>query len=98
MKITSWGTNVMLMLVPAFAVNSQNPAQHDWENELVIGINKESARAHAIPYATIQEATKDLRLKSPYLLDLNGTWRFNWVTSIGGWKTYCFRQTPNGCR
>ena len=69
----------MLLLLPAFAAFSQNPTPHDWENELVIGINKESARAHSIPYASIQQASEDLRLNSPYLLDLNGTWRFNWV-------------------
>ena len=53
--------------------------QHDWENEQVIGINKESAHNHYVPYQNIEEAVKDVPYNSPYYLDLNGTWKFNWV-------------------
>ncbi len=70
---------LVIFLLPAITLMSQQAVQNDWENELVIGINKESPRAHAIHYATIKEASEDVRLHSPYLLDLNGTWRFNWV-------------------
>jgi beta-galactosidase len=70
---------LVFFLLPALTCFGQQAAPHDWENEQVIGINKEPARAHGIPYASIQQASEDLRLNSPYLLDLNGTWRFNWV-------------------
>ncbi len=48
---------LVIFLLPAITLMSQQAVQNDWENELVIGINKESARAHAIPYATIKEAS-----------------------------------------
>ncbi len=53
--------------------------QHDWENEQVIGINKESAHNHYVPYQSIQQAISDIPYNSPYVVDLNGTWKFNWV-------------------
>ena len=70
---------LLLALLPTLIVNGQDAAQHDWENEQIIGINKEPARAHSIPYASIQQASEDISLHSPYLLNLNGTWSFNWV-------------------
>ena len=60
---------LVIFLLPAITLISQQTVQNDWENELVIGINKESPRAHAIPYATIKEASEDVRLHSPYLLE-----------------------------
>ena len=54
-------------------------AQHDWENELIIGINKKAAHSHYFPYKTVQQAVTDIKLNSSYILDLNGTWKFNWV-------------------
>ncbi len=54
-------------------------AQEDWQNEQVIGINKEAAHNHCVPYKTIKQAINDIRLYSPLVLDLNGTWKFNWV-------------------
>ena len=70
---------LVFLLFSALSTFGQKPAQHDWENEQVIGINKEPARAHSIPYASIQQASEDFSLRSPYVLDLNGTWNFHWV-------------------
>ncbi len=58
-------------------------AQNDWENEQVIGINKEAAHSYYVPYATIEQAVADVKLNSPLVLDLNGTWKFNWVKHPG---------------
>ncbi|HKM92171.1 MAG TPA: glycoside hydrolase family 2 TIM barrel-domain containing protein [Prolixibacteraceae bacterium] len=55
--------------------------QHDWENEQVIGINKEQAHSHYIPYSTIDQALADNANESPFYSCLNGTWKFNWVKS-----------------
>jgi len=74
-----WNALFLLWLLPSFVLSGQQLTPHDWENEQVIGINKEAARAHSIPYASIQQASEDLRLNSPYLLDLNGTWKFHWA-------------------
>ncbi len=54
-------------------------AQNDWENEQVIGINKEVAHNYYVPFQNVKEATADILVSSPYVLDLNGKWKFNWV-------------------
>jgi len=53
--------------------------QNDWENEQVIGINKESPHSHYIPYTSISQAIADVPVNSSLYINLNGTWKFNWV-------------------
>ena len=53
--------------------------QNDWENEQVIGINKEAPHSHYIPYLSVSQSTADVAVNSPYYLSLNGKWKFNWV-------------------
>ncbi|PKQ66018.1 hypothetical protein BZG01_12640 [Labilibaculum manganireducens] len=53
--------------------------QNDWENEQVIGINKEKGHAFYIPYGTLEQAQLGYVDGSPYFLSLNGMWKFNWV-------------------
>jgi len=43
----------------------------DWEDETVIGINKEKSHVRTIPYADREAAIKNK--KSPYFLSLNGS-------------------------
>ena len=58
----------------------------DWENETVIGINKEAPRATGVSYSSVESAIKAYDLKkpedalkkwanSPYYY----SWKFNWV-------------------
>ncbi|MDR2683100.1 MAG: hypothetical protein LBB64_04420, partial [Dysgonamonadaceae bacterium] len=56
-------------------VQAQTP---EWENPEIFGINKEPARATALPYANEQQAIADTYSASPYYLSLDGTWKFNW--------------------
>ncbi len=79
MKKIQWSTLLLAFLLSTITAYSQGSTTNDWENEQVIGINKEAARAHSNLYATVQQASEDHWLNSPYLLDLNGTWSFNWV-------------------
>ncbi len=51
----------------------------DWENPYIIGINKEPAHATLTPYPDMEEALKGEPQTSPFVLYLNGTWKFNWV-------------------
>ncbi|WP_255491120.1 glycoside hydrolase family 2 TIM barrel-domain containing protein [Dysgonomonas sp. 520] len=51
----------------------------DWENISVLEINREEARADFIPFATVEQAIKGDKEKSPYYMLLNGNWKFNWV-------------------
>ena len=48
---------------------------HDWEDQHVLQINREPARAYFIPYATRQGDSQ---------LSLNGTWRFRWTPTPDG--------------
>jgi beta-galactosidase len=62
----------------------------DWENESVIGINKEPGRATGVSFSTVNEAIEAYDLKgptdafkkwttSPFYQSLNGQWKFHWV-------------------
>lgn len=50
----------------------------DWEDETVIGINKEKGHVRTIPYSDRESAIKNK--KSPYFLSLSGSWKFHWVS------------------
>ena len=51
----------------------------DWENEQVIGRNKEAGHCTLMPYADVESAIAGVREGSPFYKSLNGTWKFNWV-------------------
>ncbi len=48
-----------------------------WENPLVNEINREPARAHFIPYATVEQARSEDKWQSPMIQSLNGKWKFH---------------------
>ncbi len=50
-----------------------------WENEQIVGINKEKPHATMISYSTVKEAIKDDMTASKWYKSLNGKWDFNWV-------------------
>jgi beta-galactosidase len=54
-------------------------AATDWENEAVLQINREPARATFVPFATAEQAFREHNSNSPCFLSLNGDWRFHWV-------------------
>lgn len=76
-------------------------AAPDWENEQVVGRNKEPGRATALPYPDRERAIQATREATPYFQSLNGSWRFHWVPTpdrrpldfyqpdfdVSGWKT-----------
>ncbi|MDR0834562.1 MAG: DUF4981 domain-containing protein [Candidatus Symbiothrix sp.] len=57
------------------SIQAQTP---EWENPEIFGINKEPARATALPYSNEQQAIADVYSASPYYQSLDGTWKFNW--------------------
>ncbi len=69
----------LLTLFVSLLLFGQVKAQNDWENEQVIGINKEDPHSQYVPYQRISEAVADVPLNSALYLTLNGTWKFNWV-------------------
>lgn len=53
---------------------------YDWEDPLIIGINKETGHAIAIPYDDCIDAA--VGSDSPYKMSLNGMWKFKWVMGV----------------
>jgi beta-galactosidase len=70
--------SIIILLITVCSLPAQ---QRDWENEQVIGINKEAAHSHYIPYASVEQALAGYANESPFYQCLNGTWKFNWVKS-----------------
>ncbi|TFH39233.1 MAG: DUF4981 domain-containing protein, partial [Bacteroidia bacterium] len=70
----------LLCLVIGVFISVSTTAQvNDWENQQVIGINKESAHSTWVPYSDINQSLRGVPGNSPWYQSLNGTWKFNWV-------------------
>ncbi|MHC4394482.1 MAG: beta-galactosidase, LacZ type [Planctomycetota bacterium] len=69
---------VILTLI-CLTSSAQGVGVSDWENPVMIGLNKEPAHCTLIPYPDIQSALKGERWASPFYKLLNGDWKFNWV-------------------
>lgn len=69
--------------------NEENPA---WENPEIFQINKETPHAHFIPFATTEQARTEDNQKSPFLLNLNGTWKFHLAQNPGERPFYFFKD------
>ncbi|MBN1360568.1 MAG: DUF4981 domain-containing protein [Sedimentisphaerales bacterium] len=83
---------VLASLIACLCVASTQAQTPDWENEQVIGINKEPAHATGLPFENFDSAIAAYAMKdptdafktwrnSPYFQSLNGTWKFHWVKS-----------------
>ena len=89
MKKTILSLTVLCLSMSASAVDDSH---HDWEDNHVLQINREPARAYFIPYGERQ---------GDRMLSLNGEWQFRWTKTPGerikdfyrtdydasGWKT-----------
>ncbi|MDO8897688.1 MAG: hypothetical protein Q7V19_08555, partial [Bacteroidales bacterium] len=51
----------------------------EWENERINEINKIAAHSSYTPYSSVEQAMRDIPSESPYYLNMNGVWKFNWV-------------------
>ena len=56
------------------------PIPPELENPECLGINKEPAHATLMPYANLKEALAANRHASSFCRNLNGMWKFNWVS------------------
>ena len=52
----------------------------DWENPEMIGRNKMDPYAFFIPYASREAALAGKKENSPFVLSLNGSWKFHWAS------------------
>jgi beta-galactosidase len=55
----------------------------DWENQQVVGRNKEPRRATSMPFPDRAGALKGDREASPFYASLNGKWKFHWAPDPG---------------
>lgn len=57
------------------------PTGKEWENPQAVAFNKEQPHAYFFPFATVDNAKKVLPEHSEYYRSLDGTWKFNWVST-----------------
>ena len=62
-------------------VTKLREGNRDWENECVTERNREPARAVGFPLAKVEDALTDELPETPYVLSLNGRWKFSWAGS-----------------
>src|SRR5215203_5709990 len=95
---------LLLFLIYAFAAAPRGQTQQqslpDWENPRVFSTGKEPAHATMTAYPTEAAALRGKGESSPWLLSLNGPWKFSWVRTpeerptnfyrpdfdVSGWK------------
>src|SRR5437867_1901295 len=58
----------------------------DWENEHVLQINREAARASFVPFSDVKQALSGDAARSPWVLSLDGEWRFHWALLPENWN------------
>jgi len=51
----------------------------DWENPEIFSVNKERPHSTFVPYDNVESALLGDVGRSPYVVDLNGQWKFHWV-------------------
>ncbi|MEA3477759.1 MAG: beta-galactosidase, partial [Bacteroidota bacterium] len=78
-KISTYCMLIMLISFQSSLMKAQNEAIPDWENPFVVGINKEDPHCTLLPYADESSAIRSIKNDSPYYINLNGKWKFNWV-------------------
>jgi beta-galactosidase len=83
-------TTILLLIFAGLIISCNNykdysnipyeePDPKPWQTQLISQINKETPRAHFIPYTSVEQAREDDYLKSPLIMSLNGKWKFHHV-------------------
>jgi beta-galactosidase len=83
-------TTILLLIFAGLIISCNNykdysnipfeePDPKPWQTQLISQINKETPRAHFIPYTSVEQAREDDLWKSPLVMSLNGIWKFHHV-------------------
>lgn len=75
-RCLTFGLFLLLLYANAF---SQEKKINDWENPVVVHINKEPGHATLYPHSNTEVALSHKPQVSDRLKYLNGQWKFNWV-------------------
>ena len=70
---------IVFLSISCLSLQAQEKKIMDWENTDIIGINKEDPHCTLLPYADEESAINNIKSASPYYINLNGQWKFNWV-------------------
>ncbi|MET2985592.1 glycoside hydrolase family 2 TIM barrel-domain containing protein [Aureibaculum conchae] len=79
-KLRTITTFFCYILLGVFIASAQTI--NDWENPLVVGINKLPARATSVSFPDEAMALKGQRVESPRYKSLNGNWKFSFAPVI----------------
>ena len=77
---------IVMSVTTLFAKKYEERPHRDWEDPAMVEQNRLPARAWSLPFDISEDATWKIK-ESPYFLNLNGTWKFNYVTN--------FSEKPN---
>ena len=78
--IWNWKSATLATLATLATIAHSSEAVNDWENTAVNSRNRLPARAYTVPLADESAAlTDELEFSSPYVMSLNGEWRFRWT-------------------
>lgn len=70
---TRWCLMTLAFCAVSGGLQAALAAAPDWENEQVVGRNKEPGRATAFPYPDRERAIQATREATPYFQSLNGS-------------------------
>lgn len=69
---------IFFSLLCLFSLAAWSQTMTEWDNVSITSLNRVQSHDLSIPFDNAEEATSLDLTKSPYFLDLNGTWKFRW--------------------
>lgn len=74
---------IFLIVVMGLLIPSPDVTQERWQDPGVFNVNREAPHATYLPYGDRAGALAGKGEASPFVLSLNGPWRFDWVRTPG---------------
>ena len=72
---------ILVAVYSIISITTYAQQLNDWENPELTGLNNEPPHALFHPYLDVKAAMDDKVDNSPFFINLNGKWKFNFVTS-----------------
>ena len=69
---------IFFSLLCLFSLAAWSQTMTEWDDVSITSLNRVQSHDLSIPFDNAEEATSLDLTKSPYFLDLNGTWKFRW--------------------
>ncbi len=86
---------IIVGLVMMAAINLAAQPQPEWDNVNVLQVNREKPHVTMMVYSDGSTASAMDKQDSPFYLNLNGTWKFNWVNKPADRPLDFFREDFN---